>query len=200
MAAKRLVKLLATAATAAALAVQPKSRQTSWTTGQMVQTTSGDVQGHAAANRTEVSEYLGIPFVQPPVGDLRFTRPAPITETKAINGSNFGYSCPGPQIYRVEANATGVTAAANWVLDQWNEVGQTFSEDCLTLNVWTKPQTGEARKAVMLYFYGGGFYTGSSAVPLYNGQVFADEQDVVLVSANRKLSARSISQYGHFHS
>lgn len=30
----------------------------------------------------------------------------------------------------------------------------TFSEDCLTLNVWTKPQTGDSKKAVMLYIHG----------------------------------------------
>jgi carboxylesterase type B len=30
------------------------------------------------------------------------------------------------------------------------------SEDCLTLNVWTKPQVGEKKKAVFVWFYGGG--------------------------------------------
>lgn len=33
---------------------------------------------------------------------------------------------------------------------------QTFSEDCLKLNVWTKPQSGEKGKAVMMWIYGGG--------------------------------------------
>jgi hypothetical protein len=31
-----------------------------------------------------------------------------------------------------------------------------FSENCLTLNIWTKPQTGERKKAVMVWIYGGG--------------------------------------------
>jgi carboxylesterase type B len=30
------------------------------------------------------------------------------------------------------------------------QAGDTFSEDCLTINVWTKPQTGEKAKAVMV--------------------------------------------------
>lgn len=34
------------------------------------------------------------------------------------------------------------------------------SEDCLTLNVWTKPQTGEKKKAVMVYVHGGTFVSG----------------------------------------
>jgi len=29
-------------------------------------------------------------------------------------------------------------------------------EDCLYLNIWTKPQTGEKKKAVMIWIYGGG--------------------------------------------
>ena len=31
-----------------------------------------------------------------------------------------------------------------------------FSEDCLTLNIWTKPQTGEKSKAVFVWIHGGG--------------------------------------------
>ena len=36
-----------------------------------------------------------------------------------------------------------------------------MSEDCLTLNVWTKPQTGEKRKAVLLWIHGGGWQSGT---------------------------------------
>ena len=36
------------------------------------------------------------------------------------------------------------------------------SEDCLTLNVWTKPQNGEAKKAVLLFIYGGGYVSGKA--------------------------------------
>jgi hypothetical protein len=31
-----------------------------------------------------------------------------------------------------------------------------YDEDCLGLNIWTKPQTGEKSKAVLLWIYGGG--------------------------------------------
>jgi carboxylesterase type B len=62
------------------------------------------------------------------------------------------------------------------------QAGDTFSEDCLTLNVWTKPQTGEKKKAVMVWIYGGGFNTGNSQSPAYNGARLANDQDVVVVS------------------
>jgi hypothetical protein len=48
-----------------------------WTVGQAVNTSSGVIIGHPASNRTDVSEYLGIPFAQPPVGNLRFAAPVP---------------------------------------------------------------------------------------------------------------------------
>jgi cholinesterase len=57
-----------------------------------------------------------------------------------------------------------------------------YGEDCLNLNVWTKPQTGDAKKAVLVWIYGGGFSSGSSAVPGYNGANIAGQEDVVLVS------------------
>ena len=60
-----------------------------WTVGQVVSTSSGAVSGHAASNATGVSEYLGIPFAQPPVGDLRFAAPVAYNGSAAINGSSF---------------------------------------------------------------------------------------------------------------
>jgi carboxylesterase type B len=62
------------------------------------------------------------------------------------------------------------------------QAGDTFSEDCLTLNIWAKPQVGEKKKAVMVWIYGGGFNTGNSASPAYNGARLANDQDVVVVS------------------
>ena len=62
------------------------------------------------------------------------------------------------------------------------QIEDRFSEDCLTLNVWTKPQTGETKKAVMLWIYGGGYNTGATDIVGYNGKYLADEQDVVVVS------------------
>jgi carboxylesterase type B len=38
----------------------------------------------------------------------------------------------------------------------WGQAGDTFDEDCLTLNVWSKPQSGDKAKAVMVWIYGGG--------------------------------------------
>jgi cholinesterase len=70
--------------------IQIEERQsTSWTVGQTVQTSSGPVQGHAAANDSQVSEYLGIPYGQAPIGNLRFAAPVAFTGTSSIDASAF---------------------------------------------------------------------------------------------------------------
>lgn len=62
------------------------------------------------------------------------------------------------------------------------QLGHKPSEDCLTLNIWTKPQVGEKAKAVMFWIYGGGFNSGNSANKAYDGQWLAENQDVVVVT------------------
>ncbi|CZS94958.1 related to acetylcholinesterase precursor [Rhynchosporium agropyri] len=163
----------------------------SWTVGQVVSTSSGSVKGHAAPVAVEVSEYLGIPFAQPPVGELRWTAPKAYEGTGDINGTNFGFSCPaGLQMPISAANLknANTTASGFQILAALGQVGDKFSEDCLTVNVWTQPQTGSPKKAVLVWIYGGGFTTGNSDNPAYNGQYIASSEDVVVVSFNYRLN------------
>jgi cholinesterase len=69
------------------------------------------------------------------------------------------------------------------------QLGDKISEDCLTLNIWTRPQTGESKKAVLVWIYGGGFTSGSSSSPGTDGQHFVDEEDVVVVSFKYDISS-----------
>lgn len=62
----------------------PLKRQETYTIGGIVNTTSGPVQGIASELRPNVSAYLGIPFAQPPVGDLRFALPVPVSASSAV--------------------------------------------------------------------------------------------------------------------
>jgi cholinesterase len=74
------------------------------------------------------------------------------------------------------------------LLSGLGQIGNQQSEDCLYLNIWTKPQKGEARKAVLFWIYGGGFSIGSTNNPSYDGEFFAENQDVVVVSANYRVN------------
>jgi hypothetical protein len=66
--------------------------QSTFQVGQGVQTSSGLIVGHAAKTATDVSEYLGIPFAQAPVGDLRFAAPQPYAGNCTITAANYVYS------------------------------------------------------------------------------------------------------------
>ena len=62
-------------------------KQNNCTIGQIVDTSSGPVAGHAATDYPDVSEYLGIPYGQAPVGDLRFAAPVKYSASSMLNGS-----------------------------------------------------------------------------------------------------------------
>ncbi|BCS26843.1 uncharacterized protein APUU_51554A [Aspergillus puulaauensis] len=151
-----------------------------------VNTTSGMVSGHAAPNTTGVSEYLGIPFAQPPVGELRFAPPQPYKGNGHINGTKYGFTCPATSSRPVRAEGN-ITVPGAKLLTIIGQSELPLSEDCLTLNIWV-PSGGEENKAVLLWVFGGGFSVGGSAVPFYNGQYFAEEQDVIIVTINYRIN------------
>lgn len=74
-----------------------------------------------------------------------------------------------------------LTAQGIATLSDLFQTSATFSEDCLTLNVWV-PTGGERRKAVMIYIYGGSYTGGSTQIGYYDGQHLAAEQDVIVVT------------------
>ncbi|EGN93858.1 hypothetical protein SERLA73DRAFT_126278 [Serpula lacrymans var. lacrymans S7.3] len=81
-----------------------------------------------------VSAFLGIPYVQPPVGDLRFHLPQAISPYNGTyNASAYGPSCP-QQTVTVPGNLTAETEA---ILTALAADGGAQSEDCLTINVYT---------------------------------------------------------------
>ncbi|OYW27783.1 MAG: carboxylesterase [Caulobacter sp. 12-67-6] len=75
------------------------------------------------------------------------------------------------------------------------EDGETLSEDCLFLNVWTPAKAGKtgladgAKRPVMVYIHGGAYNGGSGGSPLYDGTKLANRGDVVVVTVNHRLNA-----------
>ncbi len=118
--------------------------------------------------------YKGIPFAAPPVGELRWKAPQPVTPWQGVlNADHFGPACP--QIPFPSVNSIN------------NSVGQ-MSEDCLYLNVWV-PQNSEGRSLpVMVWIHGGGFAIGATTIENYSGDQLA-HKDVIVVSIAYRLGA-----------
>ncbi|MGZ5253088.1 MAG: carboxylesterase/lipase family protein, partial [Flavitalea sp.] len=61
-----------------------------------------------------------------------------------------------------------------------------ISEDCLYLNVWTSSKNQTKKKPVLVWIYGGGFGSGGTNVPIYDGEAMA-KKDIVFVSINYRV-------------
>ncbi|MBN3298322.1 ACES Acetylcholinesterase, partial [Amia calva] len=71
--------------------------------------------------------------------------------------------------------------------EMWNP-NQEMSEDCLYLNVWVPSPRGQ-NLTVMVWVYGGGFYSGSSSLDVYDGRYLAHSEKVLVVSMNYRVGA-----------
>ena len=66
--------------------------------------------------------------------------------------------------------------------------GEAMSEDCLFLNIWTPDAHPKAARAVMVYFHGGAYTSGSVTDPLTHGAALAAQGDVVVVTVNHRIN------------
>jgi para-nitrobenzyl esterase len=144
----------------------------------VVKTDSGQVQGVLADG---VASFKGIPFAAPPVGELRWRPPQPVSAWTGVRqASEFGADCMQDRFGPPPAAAPGAAAP------------RVPSEDCLYLNVWRPADQAARNLPVMVSIYGGGFTGGSSASPNTSGAGFA-KQGVVLVAMNYR-----VGRFGFF--
>lgn len=132
----------------------------------VVMTDKGAVRG---VIHDGVREFKGIPYAQPPVGELRWSLPRAASAWSGIlDATKYQSACPQVERY-------GLTEASD-------------NEDCLYLNVTAPYSDGsdrERKRAVIVWVHGGAFVGGSSA--LYPLAYMAKSGDVVVVSMNYRL-------------
>ncbi|MFG1793158.1 carboxylesterase/lipase family protein [Nocardia sp. NPDC049149] len=133
----------------------------------VVTTTAGMVEG-----RTEgtLSVFKGIPYAAPPEGPLRMQAPVPAPRWDGVRRA-FEFSAAPPQLPLTPGTPP-----------LWRPAD---GLDCLSVNVWSPGGKGD-RLPVMVWIYGGGWKSGSSSDPAYDGATLARD-GVVMVTFNYRV-------------
>jgi para-nitrobenzyl esterase len=133
-----------------------------------VTTTTGGLRG--LARQGGGAQFLGIPYAEPPVGDLRWREPVPAKPWHGVRDAvKYGAPCAQPD------------------LGEWNKLDAQFgSEDCLYLNVVTPNWPVKQLLPVMFWIHGGANIGGSGGGSLYNSGTLASH-GVVTVTINYRL-------------
>jgi para-nitrobenzyl esterase len=147
----------------------------------VVTVTGGRIRG---VWREDQWSFSGVPYARAPEGALRWRPPQlPLPWEGVRDASSFGPIAPQ-------------TVAAGGIANPSDpDAGDVRSEDCLTLNIWTRDLPENATTApglgrpVMVWIHGGGFTSGSGSVLLYRGEHLVRNGDVVVVTINYRLGA-----------
>jgi para-nitrobenzyl esterase len=133
--------------------------------------------------QSTVAAFLGVPFAEPPVGELRWRAPQPLeSKLKRRDATAFSPACMQTMRildwYRYMAESFGASR------DFYDDLE--VSEDCLYLNVWTPSINPAARLPVMVWIHGGSNKSGWSYENNYRGHVLAPQGVVVVSLAYRQ--------------
>lgn len=130
-----------------------------------IETTGGIVRGRTSSCGLFCSyfDFRGIPYAQPPVGELRFRAPLPHPGWEGVrDAKEHGANCPSGSVLG----------------------GLSYNEDCLFLNIYTKSLTDNL--PVMVWIHGGSFSGGSGNSLVYGPDYLVDD-GVMVVSINYRL-------------
>jgi para-nitrobenzyl esterase len=152
----------------------------------IVQTTAGKVRGFVEDG---VLGFKGVRYGADTGGANRFAAPQPPTPwTETLDANAYGASAP-----------QAVAGDGGGLFQSWRpNPPPPNSEDCLFLNVWT-PAADANKRAVLVWFHGGGWSTGSGSSNAYDGVRLAKRGDVVVVTVNHRLNVfgyTNLAKYG----
>ena len=126
-----------------------------------------------------VKKWLGIPFAEPPISELRWRAPIKINNWKTLKEVN-SFSPPCTQ-FQSSLTADGLVKPGDII----------GSEDCLYLNVYApnssknKLENNNELLPVMVWIHGGGNTTGMPSE--YNPEIFVKTENIIFVSMSYRL-------------
>ena len=145
-----------------------------------VETANGWVRGTVDGG---VRTWRGIPYAAPPLGGLRLRAPQlPTSWTGVRDASEFGPIPP-------QTRGMSLKRSRRRPL---------MDEDCLTVNVSAPLDPSSELLPVLVYFYGGAFSSGSSAVRTYRGANLVRSGGVIYVCLNYRIGALGFMDFTSF--
>jgi para-nitrobenzyl esterase len=144
--------------------------------GPVAATTAGRIRG---AEREGIKIFKGVPYGADTGGANRWLPPKPAAKWTGIKDClEYGPAPPQP---------SPIAAPMKEETDMLQQ--SPMGENCLTLNLYT-PAVGpnSGKRAVMVWFHGGGYAGGSGNATSYDGVNLARKQDVILVSVTHRLN------------
>ncbi len=139
--------------------------------GPTVSVEGGTLEG---VTKGGVEQFLGVPFAAPPIGELRWAKPAPV---KPWSGTR-----------------PATAHASKCVQNGWVKPIQLYrNEDCLYLNLYRPAAPAAAPRPVLVWFHGGASVAGASQD--IDGSVFAQKADHVVIGVNYRLGAFGLASF-----
>ena len=139
----------------------------------------GDVQGVVLENGA-VELYAGIPYAQPPVGELRWKEPQDaLPWTGVLRADHFAPMCMQPTKLPIYDSLTRIVGFHDYKISLRDNYVAPVSEDGLYVNVW-KPAGAVSGLPVLVYIHGGTLQTGQPWYADYAGTGLAREGLVVV--------------------
>lgn len=152
--------------------------------GDVVRTQDGDLSGLRTADGA-VEVFAGVPYAQPPVGDLRWRPPVPPRPWSGVRAATGFADVPVQQSSSFLLRAIQQTVPLP-MADMFVNPYPT-GEDSLYLNVWRPTRPASPALPVIVTVPGGGFATGSGELPVFDGEPMARRGDVVVVTVSYRL-------------
>ncbi|KAG1871950.1 Alpha/Beta hydrolase protein [Suillus tomentosus] len=125
--------------------------------------------------------YLGIPYAEPPVGDLRFRATVPLNTTRVSEEANLNGDAVINATYYPDFCIQGTTGAG--------DAGGAGSEDCLNVNIYSPYGAQEGDNLpVLFYIHGGGYIFGNPRNWPFDNWVY-QSPNVIIVSVYYRLDS-----------
>ena len=123
--------------------------------------------------------FFGVPFAKAPEGALRWKAPEePEPWDGVFDATEYGYQ---------SVQGGGIPE---------HLTGKGISEDCLNLNIWT-PGVDDKKRPVIVMYSGGGSTSGGNNNPVFSGENFIKDREIVYIFANFRLGMLGFLYLGH---